>query len=109
ECRTAEGERPLIFRLLFRSIFDIPRSLRLPVRYSTFSFKTRPKGDKFNCSGKKLNSWKSELNVVIQCTISTGVVKTDKTIRTLDELLHRADELLYKAKGSGRNKTIFRI
>ncbi len=51
----------------------------------------------------------TERGDLIQCTISVGVVKTDKTIRTLDELLHRADELLYKAKGSGRNKTIFRI
>ncbi len=52
---------------------------------------------------------RTERGDVIQCTISAGGVKTDKTIRTLDELLHRADELLYKAKGSGRNKTIFRI
>jgi diguanylate cyclase (GGDEF)-like protein len=46
---------------------------------------------------------------VIRCTISIGVVRTDETIRSLDALLHRADELLYKAKGSGRNRTIFRI
>jgi len=29
--------------------------------------------------------------------------------RNLDELLQRADEMLYKAKGAGRNKTVFRI
>jgi diguanylate cyclase (GGDEF)-like protein len=46
---------------------------------------------------------------LIRCTISIGVVKADETIKNLDELLHRADKLLYKAKGSGRNKTIFRI
>jgi len=46
---------------------------------------------------------------VIQCTISTGVIKADENVKNLDELLHRADRLLYKAKGSGRNKTVFRI
>ena len=46
---------------------------------------------------------------VIRCTISIGVVRADKTIKTLDELLHQADYLLYKAKGQGRNKTVFRI
>ena len=52
---------------------------------------------------------RTERGDVIRCTISMGVVKTDETIKNLDELLQRADELLYKAKGSGRNKTIFRI
>ncbi len=51
---------------------------------------------------------KTERGDLIQCTISVGVVKTDETIRSLDELLQRADELLYEAKGSGRNKTMFR-
>lgn len=46
---------------------------------------------------------------IIQCTISIGVVKADETIQTLDELLHQADYFLYKAKGQGRNKTVFRI
>ena len=46
---------------------------------------------------------------LVRCTISIGVAKTDAGIRSLDELLHRADELLYRAKGSGRNRTIFRI
>jgi diguanylate cyclase (GGDEF)-like protein len=45
----------------------------------------------------------------IRCTISIGVVKADNTIQTLDQLLHRADKLLYRAKGSGRNKAFFRI
>jgi len=46
---------------------------------------------------------------VVRCTISIGVAKADNSIRSLDDLLHRADELLYRAKGSGRNRTIFRI
>ncbi len=46
---------------------------------------------------------------LIRCTISEGVAKVDATTKSLDELLQRADEMLYKAKGSGRNKTIFRI
>ena len=45
----------------------------------------------------------------IQCTISIGVVKADEDTGSLDELLHRADKFLYKAKGLGRNKTVFRI
>jgi len=45
----------------------------------------------------------------IHCTISIGVVKNDGTTKTLDDLLHKADSFLYKAKGLGRNKTIFRI
>ena len=53
---------------------------------------------------------RTERGDLIRCTIiSIGLVKTDETTRNLDDLLHRADELLYKAKGSGRNKTIFRI
>ena len=51
----------------------------------------------------------SEDGELIKCTISEGVAKVDGTTRNLDELLQRADEMLYKAKGSGRNKTIFRI
>ncbi len=46
---------------------------------------------------------------VVQCTISLGVVQLSDEDATLDELLHRADDLLYSAKNSGRNKTIFRI
>ena len=46
---------------------------------------------------------------LIRCTISEGVAKADETTHNLDELLQRADEMLYKAKGSGRNKAIFRI
>ena len=51
----------------------------------------------------------SESGELIKCTISEGVAKADETTRNLDELLQRADEMLYKAKGAGRNKTIFRI
>ena len=46
---------------------------------------------------------------VITCTISIGIVKSDETIDSLVELLHKADAFLYKAKGLGRNKTVFRI
>ncbi len=60
---------------------------------------------------KKIESLEvlSESGELIKCTISEGVAKVDETTRNLDELLQRADEMLYKAKGSGRNKTIFRI
>ncbi|MEA1924062.1 MAG: diguanylate cyclase [Pseudomonadota bacterium] len=52
---------------------------------------------------------RSESGELIRCTISEGVALADKTIGNLDELLQRADEMLYKAKGSGRNKAVFRI
>ena len=52
---------------------------------------------------------RTEHGDLVQCTISIGIVRIDKTIKNLDELLNRADKLLYEAKGSGRNKTIFRI
>ncbi len=52
---------------------------------------------------------RNEKDELIRCTISEGIAKTDATTKNLDELLNRADEMLYKAKGSGRNKAIFRI
>ena len=52
---------------------------------------------------------KIEGDRIIGCTISLGVVQLSDDDNTLDELLHRADDLLYSAKNSGRNKTIFRI
>ncbi len=45
----------------------------------------------------------------VSCTISIGVFNKDDTSTTLDELLHKADLCLYKAKGLGRNNTVFRI
>ena len=52
---------------------------------------------------------RSENGELIRCTISEGVAKVDETTESLDELLQRADEMLYKAKGSGRNKAVFRV
>ncbi|MCD6292820.1 MAG: diguanylate cyclase [Deltaproteobacteria bacterium] len=52
---------------------------------------------------------RSEKGEIVSCTISEGVAKADKSTRNLDELLQRADEMLYKAKGSGRNRAVFRI
>ncbi|MEA3333322.1 MAG: diguanylate cyclase [Pseudomonadota bacterium] len=52
---------------------------------------------------------RSESGELIRCTVSEGVAKADKTIGNLDELLQLADEMLYKAKGSGRNKAVFRM
>jgi diguanylate cyclase (GGDEF)-like protein len=45
----------------------------------------------------------------ISCTISNGISKYDSSMKTIDHLLQKADEALYEAKDSGRNKTIFRI
>jgi len=45
---------------------------------------------------------------VVKCTISEGVVKATNDTKSIDALLKLADEALYEAKGTGRNKVIFR-
>lgn len=45
---------------------------------------------------------------IVKCTISEGVAQANEDTKTLDELLKEADSALYEAKGSGRNKVIFR-
>jgi len=47
-------------------------------------------------------------NDVIKFTISEGITQADTDTKNIDMLLKNADEALYKAKGSGRNKVIFR-
>lgn len=44
----------------------------------------------------------------VSFTISAGMAKSNKNVNTLDLLLKEADHTLYEAKGSGRNKAIFR-
>ncbi len=44
----------------------------------------------------------------IKFTISSGVAKRTDEMKTVDELLREADEALYIAKGSGRNRAILR-
>ncbi len=45
---------------------------------------------------------------VVKFTISNGIANATDETKTLDELLKEADIALYEAKGSGRNKVIFR-
>jgi diguanylate cyclase (GGDEF)-like protein len=45
---------------------------------------------------------------VVKYTISSGIAKVDEDTETLDSLLKRADTALYEAKGSGRNRVVFR-
>ncbi len=44
----------------------------------------------------------------VKFTISEGIAKATEETATLDELLKEADIALYEAKGSGRNRVIFR-
>ncbi|MNF14720.1 GGDEF domain-containing protein [Pseudomonas sp. NBRC 111128] len=41
---------------------------------------------------------------IVKVTISIGVACVDHSIRCPDELVERADDALYEAKRSGRNK-----
>jgi len=45
---------------------------------------------------------------IVKCTISEGFSKNRAEIKNLDSLLKEADLALYEAKGTGRNKVIFR-
>ncbi|MCK5520358.1 MAG: diguanylate cyclase [Candidatus Marinimicrobia bacterium] len=45
---------------------------------------------------------------LVKCTISGGIAEVGDNMITLDQLLKEADIALYEAKGSGRNRSIFR-
>ena len=44
----------------------------------------------------------------LKFTVSLGFAKANNTHQTIDDLLKDADDALYEAKGTGRNKIIFR-
>ncbi len=50
----------------------------------------------------------SDNNELIKCTISEGIAKATNETKTIDALLKEADIALYEAKGTGRNRVIFR-
>ena len=50
-----------------------------------------------------------ENNTVVEFTISIGLSKFSSSMKNVDGLLHSADIALYEAKGTGRNKVIFRV
>lgn len=51
----------------------------------------------------------SEDNKKVKVTISQGIAQKDYSTKNIDQLLKKADDALYEAKGSGRNKVIFRV
>ncbi len=48
-------------------------------------------------------------NHEVRCTISSGIAYAHSDIPNLDSLLKVADDALYEAKNSGRNRNIFRV
>ncbi len=56
---------------------------------------------------EKLEVFSSD-GTLVKFTISEGISKYNSTVENLDDLLKEADIALYEAKGSGRNKVIFR-
>ncbi|MEA1982194.1 MAG: diguanylate cyclase [Campylobacterota bacterium] len=50
----------------------------------------------------------ADTGIKIPVSISNGIASANKSINSLDELLKNADDALYEAKHTGRNKTIFR-
>ena len=45
---------------------------------------------------------------IVTFTISNGIAKRNNELNSVEKLLKAADEALYEAKGTGRNKVIFR-
>lgn len=45
----------------------------------------------------------------VKITISQGVALKDSFTKDIDHLLKKADDALYEAKGTGRNKVVFRV
>ena len=43
---------------------------------------------------------------LIHSTVSIGLAEASPDDKSFDDLLHRADKMLYKAKGTGRNKVV---
>lgn len=63
--------------------------------------------EKVNIIRKKIEalSYKSK-NDIVSCTISNGIAKKTKEDQNIDTVLARADQALYEAKGTGRNKVV---
>lgn len=50
----------------------------------------------------------SDNNELVKFTISNGISKVSEELNSIDDVLKEADKALYEAKGTGRNKVIFR-
>ncbi len=55
------------------------------------------------------NSEEKYKNTVVKFTMSNGIAQKHINNDTIDKLLKRADEALYEAKGTGRNRVCFRV
>jgi len=53
--------------------------------------------------------FKADNGTNIKCTISCGIAKYNNNIANIDYLLQIADEALYEAKKTGRNRSVFRM
>jgi len=51
----------------------------------------------------------TDKNETVNFTISSGIAKKNTDTKKLDYLLKAADDALYEAKNTGRNKVIFRV
>ena len=75
--------------------------------YKNTKEEVKEKIEFIRCEVEKLQIF-TEDGTLIQCTISEGIAMATPQTQSIDALLKVADEALYVAKGSGRNKVIFR-
>jgi diguanylate cyclase (GGDEF)-like protein len=115
-----EGDRAL--RLVASAIKEIVREVDLPVRFGGEEFLVllpETSLEQGQIVAEKIRNRISKINIAsrkgnITVTVSIGMAGTEQEgnyrgaplDRVKDEILKRADEALYKAKGNGKNKVV---